>query len=85
VSEHAVEDVDIGTINRELVLENGVVFGSVNAAREDYEAALAALCAADPGWLDAVVNRRVPLERWSEAYDRRDDDVKTVLLFDDAG
>ena len=81
VSKHAAEEIDVGALNRELVLENDIVFGSVNAARQDYDSAVEALVAADRGWLEAVISRRVPLGRWREAYERREDDVKTVILF----
>lgn len=83
VSEHATEEVDVGALNRELVLENDVVFGSVNAGKDDYLVAVEALAHADPSWLSRVVSRRVPLARWSEAYEPSDVDVKTVLVFDD--
>src|SRR5207253_11327149 len=43
--------VDPGLLNRELVLENNVVFGSVNANRRHYEAAVRVLSEADPVWL----------------------------------
>ncbi len=81
VSKHATEEIDVGALNRELVLENDIVFGSVNAAREDYDSAVEALVAADTGWLEAVISRCVPLGRWREAYERHEDDVKTVILF----
>jgi threonine dehydrogenase-like Zn-dependent dehydrogenase len=71
--------VDLGALNRGLVLENGVVFGSVNANRRHYELGAAALARADPAWLDGILTRRVPLARWPEALDRRPDDVKVVL------
>jgi threonine dehydrogenase-like Zn-dependent dehydrogenase len=77
---HLVE-VDINMLNRTLVLENEVVLGSVNANRRHYEAAAAALAAADRAWLERVITRRVPLARWSEAYERAPDEVKTVLEF----
>ena len=73
--------VDTGALNRELVLENNVVFGSVNANRTHYEEAAEALAAADPEWLDRVISRRVPLDRWEEALERREGDVKVVLTF----
>ena len=38
---------DIGDLNREMVLENHVVFGSVNANRRHYRAAAEALAKAD--------------------------------------
>ncbi|MGD9484324.1 glucose 1-dehydrogenase [Streptomyces sp. TRM70308] len=71
--------VDAGAINRELVLENSVVVGSVNAGKRHYEDAARALVAADAGWLDALITRRVPLARFREAFERQPDGVKTVL------
>jgi threonine dehydrogenase-like Zn-dependent dehydrogenase len=73
--------VDLGSLNRELVLENNVVFGSVNANRRHYHMAAEALAQADRGWLDRVINRRVPLERWSEALERQGPDVKPIITF----
>ena len=71
--------IDPGALNRELVLENEVVFGSVNANRRHYQAAAAALAKVDPGWLERLITRRVPLDRWSDALQRRPDDVKAVI------
>jgi glucose 1-dehydrogenase len=71
--------IDAGGINRELVLDNAIVFGSVNAAREDYVSAMRSLTVADQSWLDRVLNRRVPLTNWREAYETRPEDVKVVL------
>jgi threonine dehydrogenase-like Zn-dependent dehydrogenase len=71
--------LDEGALNRSMVLENVAVVGSVNANRRHYEAAAAALAAADLDWLSRVVTRRVPLEQWSEALVRHDDDVKVVI------
>src|SRR5204863_521832 len=39
--------IDVGLLNRSLVLENDVIFGSVNANRRHYEAAAQALARAD--------------------------------------
>jgi threonine dehydrogenase-like Zn-dependent dehydrogenase len=75
---------DIASLNDEMVLENRVVFGSVNANLRHYRAAADALAAADRAWLDALLTRKVPLERWREAYEKRPHDVKTVLVFGDA-
>lgn len=71
--------MDIGGLNREVVLRNDVVFGSVNANRRHYEQAVAAMAKADHDWLHRLITRRVPLERYQEALTRRDDDVKVVL------
>lgn len=73
--------VDAGALNRALVLENNVVFGSVNANRDHWEAAAEALARADREWLQGIVTRRVPLDRWSEALHREEDDVKVVVTF----
>jgi threonine dehydrogenase-like Zn-dependent dehydrogenase len=77
--------VDAGAINRDLVLENDVVFGSVNANLRHYEMAAAALAKADRSWLERLVTRRVPLERFEEALERRADDVKVVLELGGSG
>lgn len=72
---------DIGDLNRDMVLENHVVFGSVNANRRHYRAAAAALAKADKDWLGRLITRRVPLERWREAFEPRPDDIKVVVDF----
>ena len=67
-----------------MVLDNQTVFGSVNANHRHYAAAAAALARADAPWLSRLITRRVPLSRWTEAFERRDDDIKVVLDFGDA-
>jgi threonine dehydrogenase-like Zn-dependent dehydrogenase len=73
--------VDAGALNRELVLENNVVFGTVNANRRHYEQAAAALALADGAWLEKLVTRRLPVEAFAEAFERKPGDVKTILTF----
>jgi glucose 1-dehydrogenase len=73
--------VDFGAFNRELVLENKVVFGTVNANRRHYQAAADALAQADPAWLEHLITRRVPIRQWSKALVREPYDVKTVMEF----
>lgn len=75
--------VDAGSINREIVLENDVVIGSVNANMSHYRLAAAALAQADLTWLDRVVSRRVPLASFQDAFQSRDDDVKVVITLRD--
>lgn len=72
-------DVDIGGLNRDLVLSNAVVVGSVNAGRAHYEAAGRALAEADHGWLRRLITRRVRLVDFADALARHDEDVKVVL------
>lgn len=71
--------VDAGAFGRKLVLENDVVFGSVNANRSHYEQAAAALAQADPEWLRALITRRVPLADAASALTRGPDDIKVVV------
>jgi threonine dehydrogenase-like Zn-dependent dehydrogenase len=74
-------DVDIGRLNRTMVLDNDCVFGSVNANRRHYEMAAQALARADKSWLRRLMTRRVPLERWSEALEQRPGDIKVIIEF----
>ena len=71
--------VDMAAVNQQLVLENDVVFGSVNANRRHYETAAGALARADRDWLERMVTRRVPLDHWQDALTRHDDDIKVVI------
>jgi glucose 1-dehydrogenase len=79
--EHSIASFDVATLNQSLVLENRVVFGSVNANRRHYEAAAEALSRADRSWLERVITRRLPLEGFEEAYAKRRQEVKTVVVF----
>jgi glucose 1-dehydrogenase len=73
--------VDLAALGKRVVLDNKVVFGSVNANRRHYAAAVAALVRADRRWLERLISREVPLDRWAEALARQPDDVKPVIVF----
>ena len=81
VSTSRTLSLDIGALNNELVLENDVVFGSVNANRRHFEQAVQALTDADGDWLRRMITRTVPLDRWPEAIEKGDDDIKVVVEF----
>jgi threonine dehydrogenase-like Zn-dependent dehydrogenase len=81
-SGHHHIDMDLGQLNRSMVLENDVIFGSVNANRSHYEAAAVSLAHADAGWLSRLITRRVPLDAWRDALVRNEDDVKVMIEFD---
>jgi threonine dehydrogenase-like Zn-dependent dehydrogenase len=69
----------------DMVIQNRVLFGSVNAQRQDWEAAVAGLDAARarwPGALAEFVGLRVPLDRFQEAFDHRGSKA-TLVLADD--
>lgn len=71
--------VEVDALNKQMVLENIALFGSVNANRRHYQAAASALAAADRRWLRRLITRTVPLERWAQALDRHEDDVKVIV------
>jgi threonine dehydrogenase-like Zn-dependent dehydrogenase len=72
---------NVTALNRELVLENDVVFGTVNANRRHYELAAESLARADRAWLHRLITRRVPIGEWKQVLERSRDDVKTVIDF----
>lgn len=74
--------VEAGSINREIVLENDAVIGSVNANLSHYRAAAEALGRADVGWLGRLVSRRVPLGSFQDAFVSHEDDVKVIIALD---
>ncbi|SFC64435.1 Threonine dehydrogenase [Nocardioides terrae] len=76
--------IDAGALNRELVLENDAVVGSVNANLRHYQAAADALEQADPAWLRRLITTTIPLDQAPTAFDRSAaNDVKVVITLDD--
>jgi glucose 1-dehydrogenase len=76
--------VDAGEVNREVVLENDAIVGSVNANMRHYRQGTEALAAADQGWLRRLITRTVDLESYAEVLEPSPDDVKAVITFGDA-
>lgn len=74
--------VEAGTLNRDLVLENDVIIGSVNANLDHYTDAAAALARADLTWLGRLITRRIPLQDFDSAFETQTDDIKVVLTFE---
>jgi len=78
--------LDGRVIGVDAVLENRVVFGSVNAARQDWLAAVDSLDRARERWQDALeqlIVARVPLDRFAEAFDAGPG--KATLVLAEAG
>jgi glucose 1-dehydrogenase len=71
--------IDAGMVNRDAVLQNECIVGSVNANRRHYEAAADALAKADPAWLQRLITRKVPIEQFASALQREPDDVKVII------
>jgi glucose 1-dehydrogenase len=77
--------VDGRVIAQDVVVQNRVLFGSVNAHRVDWQAAVEGLDRARARWpeaLDAFVGLRVPLDRFEDAFAYRG--VKATLLVESA-
>jgi threonine dehydrogenase-like Zn-dependent dehydrogenase len=66
-------------LNKELVLGNTVVFGTVNASHRNFEQAAAALAKADGDWLARLITRRVPMAGFLDGLRKHEDDVKVVV------
>lgn len=75
--------LDVGAINRAMVLDNQVVVGSVNANLRHYHAAVEALSAAEPDWLADLITRRITLDDIPGAFEPAADDVKVVVHLSD--
>ena len=76
--------IDGRVIGVDVVIQNRAVFGSVNANRVDWEAAIAQLDAAKARWPEALerfVGLRAPLDRFQDAFGHRG--VKATLLVGD--
>jgi threonine dehydrogenase-like Zn-dependent dehydrogenase len=76
-------ELDAKTLAVDTVLENRVLFGSVNAQRQDWLAAVDGLDRARARWpetLERLIGLRVPLDRFDEAFRHRG--VKATLVLE---
>jgi glucose 1-dehydrogenase len=79
---HQTVELDGQVLGVDTVLENRVLFGSVNAQRQDWLAAVADLDRAHERWPEALeqfVTLRVPLDRFSEAFEHRGGKATLIL------
>jgi len=74
-------DVDLGALNRAMVLDNSTVFGTVNANRLHYDIAGEVLRRADKTWLEAMITRHERIEQWTRSLQRHPDDIKVIVDF----
>jgi threonine dehydrogenase-like Zn-dependent dehydrogenase len=78
-------ELDVAAWNREVVLGNRVVLGTVNAARRHFENGVRDLAAAQerfPGWLERLITQRVPVADAKRAFEHDPSGIKSVLRFD---
>ena len=78
-------EVDADLIMRNLVLRNQVVIGSVNASRENFEAAVRVLRELVQLWPDAVreiITGRFPMEEAPRLLTGRPSGIKEVIALD---
>jgi glucose 1-dehydrogenase len=81
----AASDVDTDAIMRNMVLKNQVMFGTVNAGKAEYEAAIRALTDMTQHWPEAVpalITARFPLDAYRELLLGRMQGIKNVLSLD---
>ena len=72
---------DIAT---EIVLQNNVVVGSVNANKRHWYLASQELARADRTWLERLIPRRERPEAFAHALERQPNDIKVIIQFSDA-
>jgi threonine dehydrogenase-like Zn-dependent dehydrogenase len=75
-------ELDGPVLGLDTILENRVLFGSVNASHEDWLAAVGDLDRARERWPEALeqfVTLRVPLDRFAEAFEHRGGKATLVL------
>jgi glucose 1-dehydrogenase len=74
--------IDANQLNLEMVLQNKLVFGTVNANRRHFESGVAhlqAIAGRWPGLLERAITRRVPLASFSQAELDHHGDLKVVV------
>ena len=82
---HGAVEMDLGRIMRDLVLQNQVLFGTVNASRSTFEASVRRLeqfMTVFPEAVRGLITERVPLEQAPEVL-RRPGGIKQVVSMAD--
>jgi threonine dehydrogenase-like Zn-dependent dehydrogenase len=80
----APAEIDTDRLMRDVVLKNQVMLGTVNAGREDFEAAIRDLSLFATRWPDAVralITGRYPIEAYADLLLTRQGGIKNVITF----
>lgn len=75
-------EIPADKLNLELVLGNKLVFGTVNSNRKHFQQGILRFSEFQrlwPGLVGKMITRRLPLDSFKDALNRRRDDIKTVL------
>ena len=73
--------VSAAEVAAEMVLQNNVVVGTVNANKRHWYKAGQVLARADRAWLARLITRREPPEAFMRALHRQPDDIKVIVQF----
>lgn len=73
------DPIDMASIGKQMVLDNGVVVGSVNANVGHWRTAADTLARAPQEWLASLISRTVPLSKATDAFERQPNDVKVLI------
>ena len=74
--------ISVDHLNLEIVLQNKLVFGTVNANRRHFESGIRHLAEIEgrwPGLLSRLITRRVPIGEFARGLQREPEDVKTII------
>jgi hypothetical protein len=75
------QELDAGRLHREMVLENKVLLGSVNSNRRHFEQARASLSTFPDWFLAELVTGVFAPEAVGDAFEKAQDDIKSVIEF----
>ena len=76
---HRSRQIEPAAVGSALTGGNRTFSGVTSSGREHFEAAHAALLAADRGWLDGLLTAVVPLEKYATAFEGGPDTIKSVI------
>jgi len=80
----ATNGLSVADVATEVVLENKVVVGSVNANKRHWFKAGEALARADRAWLSKLISRCERPSNYVTALQRKPDDIKVAIQFSEA-
>ena len=80
----ATSGLSVADVATEIVLQNKVVVGSVNANKRHWHKAGMALARADRAWLSRLISRCELPENFGTGLQRKPDDIKVAIQFSEA-